>query len=179
MKNILVLSSSPRKNGNSDILCEQFIKGAKESRHNNIEKVYISDMKINYCKGCGVCHTTGECVQKDGMEKLHEKMLKADVILFATPVYFYSMCGQMKVFIDRLVPIYTKLVNKEVYIIVTAWDSEKTNLNSTVEAIRGLTRDCMEGTIEKGVILGSGCAEKGEVEKTPAYLEAYEMGRKA
>lgn len=140
MKNILVLSSSPRKNGNSDILCEQFIKGAKESGHNT-EKIYISDMKINYCTGCGVCNTTGKCVQHDGMEELCEKMLKADVIVFAAPVYFYSMCGQMKVFIDRLVPVYTKLLNKEVYIMVTAWDSEKANLNSTVEAIRGLTRD--------------------------------------
>ena len=178
MKNILVLSSSPRKNGNSDILCEQFIKGAKESGHNT-EKIYISDMKINYCTGCGICNTTGKCVQKDGMEKLHEKMLKADVIVFAAPVYFYSMCGQMKVFIDRLVPVYTKLLNKEVYIMVTAWDSEKANLNSTVEAIRGLTRDCMERTIERGVILGSGSAEKGDVKNIPAYLESYEMGRKA
>ena len=167
MKNILILSSSPRKNGNSDILCEQFIKGAEESGHNT-EKIYISDMKINYCTGCGVCNTTGKCVQNDEMEKLCEKILKADVIVFATPVYFYSMCGQMKVFIDRLVPVYTKLLN-----------SEKANLNSTVEAIRGLTRDCMEGTIEKGVILGSGSAEKGDVKNIPAYLESYEMGRKA
>ena len=167
MKNILVLSSSPRKNGNSDILCEQFIKGAKESGHNT-EKIYISDMKINYCTGCGVCNTTGKCVQHDGMEELCEKMLKADVIVFAAPVYFYSMCGQMKVFIDRLVPVYTKLLN-----------SEKANLNSTVEAIRGLTRDCMEGTVEKGIILGSGSTEKGDVKNTPAYLEAYEMGKKA
>ena len=178
MKNILVLSSSPRKNGNSDILCEQFIKGAKESGHNT-EKIYISDMKINYCTGCGVCNTTGKCIQHDGMEKLCEKMLKADVIVLATPVYFYSMCGQMKVFIDRLVPVYTKLLNKEVYIIVTTWDSEKANLNLTLEAIRGLTRDCMEGTIERGVILGSGSAEKGEIKNTPAYLEAYEMGKEA
>ena len=167
MKNILVLSSSPRKNGNSDILCEQFIKGAEESGHNT-EKIYISDMKINYCTGCGVCNTTGKCVQNDEMEKLCEKILKADVIVFATPVYFYSMCGQMKVFIDRLVPVYTKLLN-----------SEKANLNSTVEAIRGLTRDCMEGTVEKGIILGSGSTEKGDVKNTPAYLEAYEMGKKA
>ena len=65
------------------------------------------------------------------------------------------------------------------YIIVTAWDSEKANLNSTVEAIRGLTRDCMERTIERGVILGSGSAEKGEIKNTPAYLEAYEMGKEA
>lgn len=93
MKKILVLSSSPRKNGNSDILCEQFIKGAKESGHNT-EKIYISNMKINYCTGCGVCNTTEKCVQDDGMEKLCEKMLKADVIVFATPVYFYSMCGR-------------------------------------------------------------------------------------
>lgn len=84
-----------------------------------------------------------------------------------------------KVFIDRLVPIYTKLSNKEVYIMITAWDSEKSNLNLAVESIRGLTRDCMKGTIEKGVILGGGSAEKGDIKVTAAYLEAYEMGKRA
>lgn len=175
-KNILVLSSSPRKNGNSDILCDQFIKGAKESGHNP-EKIYVADMKINFCTGCGVCHTTGKCVHKDDMEKVFEKLLKADVIVFSTPVYFYTMSAQLKVFIDRLVPVYTQLTGKEVYIFVTAWDSETKNLEPTVEAVRGLTRDCMEGTVERGVILGGGASEKGEITSTEAYEKAYKMGR--
>ena len=175
-KNILVLSSSPRKNGNSDILCDEFIRVAEEKGHKT-EKIYVADMKINFCTGCGVCHTTGKCVHQDDMEKVFEKLLNADVIVFSTPVYFYSMAAQLKIFIDRLVPIYTKLIGKEVYIFVTAWDSEVKNLESTVEAVRGLTRDCMEGTIERGVIFGGGATEKGDIKSTPAYEEAYKMGK--
>lgn len=177
-KNILVLSSSPRKNGNSDILCDRFIQGATEVSH-NIEKIYISDKNIGFCSACKACYATGKCIQKDNMESIYPKVLKADVIVFSTPVYFYSMSAQLKVFIDRLVPIYTKLLNKEVYIFITAWDSNKKNLLSTVEAIRGLTRDCMEGTIEKGVIIGKGVSAKGDIRTTPAYTEAYELGKKS
>lgn len=175
-KNILVLSSSPRKGGNSDILCDQFIKGAQESGHKT-EKIYVAEMKINFCTGCGVCHSTGKCVHKDDMEEVFEKLLNADVIVFSSPVYFYSMCAQLKVFIDRLVPVYTKLIGKEVYIFVTAWDSQTSNLESTVESIRGLTRDCMEETIERGVIYGGGAAEKGDVKSTSAYEQAYKFGK--
>lgn len=175
-KNVLVLSSSPRKNGNSDILCNQFVKGAEESGH-NVKKVYVSDMKINFCTGCGSCNSTGKCVQNDDMTEMYEKLQKADVIVFATPVYFYSMAAQLKVFIDRLAPVYTRLINKEVYIFVTAWDSDRANLESTVEAVRGLTRDCMEGTVERGVILGGGAVAKGEIKSLSDYEEAYKMGR--
>lgn len=175
-KNILVLAGSPRKNGNSDILCDQFIKGAEE-KGNKAEKVYVADLKINYCTGCEVCHTTGKCIHEDDMPFMFEKLLKADVIVFATPVYFYSMSAQLKTFIDRLVPVYTQLRGKEVYIFLTAWDSEKNNLKSTLEAIRGLTRDCMEETIERGVIFGVGAEQKGDIKRLATYEEAYLMGK--
>ena len=104
-KNVIVISSSPRKNGNSDLLCNEFIKGAQEAGH-NAEKIFLRDCKINYCTGCGYCNSNKSCIQKDDMEVCINKLIKADVIVFATPIYFYSISGQMKTFIDRLCPKY-------------------------------------------------------------------------
>ena len=104
-KKILVLSSSFRKGGNSDTLCDQFVKGAVEAGH-QVEKIFINDKQIGYCHGCGVCNTTHKCVLHDDMAEILDKMIQADVIVMATPVYFYSMNGQMKTLIDRTVPRY-------------------------------------------------------------------------
>lgn len=175
-KKVLIVSGSPRKNGNSELLCEQFLKGAQEAGH-NVEKISLREYKINYCKGCGVCNSKHVCVQKDDMKGLLDKMLNADVFVLATPVYFYTMDAQLKTFIDRCVPQYTSMTNKEVYFILSAADTEKANLKPAVESLRGFTRDCLEGTKEKGIIYGVGAWGVGEIKKSPAYQEAYEMGK--
>lgn len=175
-KKVLIVSASPRKNGNSDTLCNQFQKGALESG-NLVEKVFLKDYNINYCMGCGVCNNTHVCVQKDDMSAILNKMVEADVLVFATPVYFYSMDAQLKTFIDRTVPRYTEVRDKEVYYIMTAADTDERMLNSTVEAIRGFTRDCLDGAIEKGIIYGVGAWNMGEIVNTPAYSQAYQMGK--
>lgn len=175
MKNVLVLSSSPRENGNSDILCKQFALGAKESGH-NVEVVRIPNKKIGYCIGCYACRNTGKCFQKDDMAELTEKVLKADVIVFATPVYFYTMSAQLKTFIDRLTPIYED-VKADIYIMCTAWDPEVKNLQLTVESIRGLTKDCFEDCTEKGVIVVGDVGSKGEINGRIELQQAYEMGK--
>lgn len=92
---------------------------------------------MNYCTGCGVCNSTHKCVQKDDMAEIMDKMVNADVIVFATPVYFYTMDAQLKTLIDRTVPRYTEMVDKEVYYILTAADTNAANLEKTVESIRG------------------------------------------
>lgn len=176
MKKVLIISSSPRKGGNSDLLCDQFLKGAQEAGHQT-EKIFLAAHKINYCLGCGVCNNTHECVQKDDMKPLLNKMVEADVIVLATPVYFYSMDGQLKTFIDRTVPRYTEISGKDFYFIVSAADSAKQNMTRTLEALRGFTEDCLDGTREKGVIYGVGAWQKGEVKDTPAYEQAYKAGK--
>ena len=176
MKKVLIISASPRKNGNSDLLCERFAQGAREKGHET-EKIFLASKQIGYCKGFGVCNTTHRCVQKDDMAELLDKMVNADVIVLATPVYFYSMDGQMKTFIDRTVPRYTEIKNKEFYFILTAADTEKANLERTMEAFRGFTEDCLDGAKEAGIIYGVGAWNIGEIKETPAYEEAYEMGR--
>ncbi len=177
-KNILVLSGSFRKKGNSDLLCDEFIRGAQESGH-KVEKIHINDKQINYCRGCGVCNTTHKCVQKDDMAEILDKMIKADVIVMATPVYFYTMNGQMKTLIDRTVPRYTEISNKEFYFIVAAADSSRANMQKTIESFRAFTADCLDGAKEKGIIYGTGAWNIGDIKNSPAMQEAYNMGKKS
>ena len=175
-KNVLIISASPRRGGNSDLLCDRFLAGAREAGH-HAEKIFLRDKKINYCQGCGVCNTTHACVQKDDMAPLLDKMLQADVIVFATPVYFYSCDGQLKTISDRCVPRYTEMKNKDFYFILTAADTEQKNMRRTLETLRGFTEDCLEGARERGVIYGTGAWQAGEVKELPVYQEAYEAGK--
>lgn len=131
---------------------------------------------MNYCTGCGVCNSTHKWVQKDDMAEIMDKMVNADVIVFATPVYFYTMDAQLKTLIDRTVPRYTEMVNKEVYYILTAADTNAANLEKTVESIRGFTLDCLDGAVEKGILYGTGVWDKGEVQSSAHMKTAYEMG---
>lgn len=175
-KRILILSGSPRKNGNSDILCEQFAKGAKEAG-NSVEKVYVQDLKIGGCWACYGCRKTMECVQKDDMTELLDKMVAADVIVLATPVYFYSMDGQMKTMIDRTLPRYMEIADKDFYFIATA-AAGKRAMERTMDSLRGFT-DCLPGAKVKGLVYGEGVYQKGEVMETRAIKEAFEFGKRA
>lgn len=101
MKKVLILSGSPRKGGNSDILCDEFAKGALANGH-EVEKICVAERKIAPCLGCYYCKDHGgKCVLNDGMEEILQKIIAADVLVLATPVYFYSMCAQLKAVIDR------------------------------------------------------------------------------
>lgn len=176
MKNILIFSSSPREKSNSHALCEQFFKGATEAGH-NVELIRLKDKKINYCVGCHSCENTGVCFQKDDMFEIQEKILKADVLVFATPVYFYSMSAQLKTLIDRVTPFYTE-VRADIYLFATAWDPDTKNLESTLEAIRGCTRDCFENCEEKGALaVGDVSSQNAIKNKTEVLKKAYEMGK--
>ncbi len=178
-KKILIISGSPRAHGNSDILCDEFKRGALEAG-NDVEKIRLSDKKINYCLGCGVCNATGKCVQKDDMAELLQKMVNADVIVLATPVYFYAMNGQMKTFIDRTVPQYTQISNKDFYFIITAADTMQKHMEKIIEGFRGFTADCLNNAHEKGIVYGLGAWQKGEIENNQnAMKQAYEFGKNA
>lgn len=175
-KKVLVISGSPRKGGNSDLLCDEFIKGAQDAGH-IVEKLSLREKKINYCNGCGVCNNTHVCVLKDDMTEILPKMVEADVIVMATPVYFYSMDAQMKTLIDRTVPRYEEISNKDFYFIVTAADTSKKMMERTLEGFRGFTEDCLQGAKEKGVVYGLGAWQIGDIKDMPAMQEAYDMGK--
>ena len=135
-KKVLILSSSPRRNGNSDLLCDRFLEGAKASGH-DVEKIFLKDKNINYCTGCGSCSMGKSCPQKDDMPEILEKMIAADVIVMATPVYFYTMCGQMKTLIDRTCARYQEIKDKDFYFIVAAAIDSKPAMERTINEFRG------------------------------------------
>ncbi len=174
-KKVLMLSGSPRKGGNSDLLCDQFLLGAKEAG-NQTEKIFLRDKKVGYCTGCETCYDTHKCVQEDDMAEILEIMVAADVIVMATPVYFYTMDAQMKTLIDRTVPRYEEITGKEFYFIVTAADSSKQSMERTLDGFRGFTF-CLNGATEKGVVYGVGVWRKGDINGSPTMQQAYEMGK--
>ncbi len=176
MKKVLILSGSPRKGGNSDTLCDQFMKGAQEAG-NEVEKIFVAGKKIGYCRACYYCtEHKGECVIKDDMAEVLQKMLDADVIVLSSPVYFYSISAQLKTVIDRTVARWLEFKNKEFYYIMTAAEDTPTVMDCTLECFRGLA-ECFEGSTEKGVIYGKGVYQKGEILDKAAMQEAYEMGK--
>ena len=176
-KKVLILSGSPRKGGNSDLLCGEFLRGAIEAGH-DVEKIRVAEKKIGYCSGCYYCQKSGGvCAKKDDMAEILQKIIDADVIVFASPVYFYSVDAQLKTLIDRTVARWTEVKDKEFYYIATCADEEHTAPERTIECFRGYV-DCVEGAKEMGVIYGTGVYAPGEVKDTPAFKEAYEMGRR-
>lgn len=176
-KNVLVISTSPRKNGNSETLADEFIKGALEAGH-DVEKISLYDKKINFCRGCLVCQSTQKCVIKDDASKIVEKMLNADVIVFATPIYFYEMCGQMKTLLDRSNPLYPSDYKfRDIYLLATAADDSENSMDGAVKGLQGWV-ECFEETSLKGVVKGLGADAVGSIKKIPEALkEAYNMGK--
>lgn len=175
-RKVLILSSSPRRGGNSDTLCDEFLRGAIEAG-NDAEKIFLADKKIGYCTGCSVCSLYGKpCPQNDDAAEVIDKMLAAEVIVMATPVYFYTMSAQMKTLIDRCCGPYTEMKNKEFYFILTAAEEERDKMLRTIDTFQGLL-DCLDNPVIKGVVYGLGVWHVGEIKDKPAMAEAYEMGR--
>lgn len=177
MKKVLVISGSPRKGGNSDLLCDEFIKGALKAGH-QVEKIWLGDKTINFCRACYYCYEKHECFQKDDMGEILENMISSNVIVMATPVYFYSISGQMKTLIDRTLPRWQNFDDKEFYFIITSAEDDKSIQKRTLECLRGFT-DCLNNPVEKGVLYATGVYKKGEVKNKTYMNKAFQMGLKA
>lgn len=176
-KKVLILSGSPRKGGNSDLLCDAFLQGAVDGG-NEAEKIFLRDKKVAPCNACYYCrdHGNGQCAIRDDMAEILDKMQAADVIVLSSPVYFYSVDAQMKALIDRCVARWRDMPNKAFYYIMTAAENSSTVMDCTLQCFRGFAV-CLENAVEKGVIYGKGVYEKGEIQDMPVMKEAYEMGR--
>lgn len=175
-KKVLILSSSPRRNGNSDSLANEFMRGAVDAG-NEVEKIFLGDKTIHPCKGCSVCSRDKKpCPQRDDAAEVVGKMLEADTIVMATPVYFYSMSAQMKMLIDRCCGPYTEMCNKEFYFIAAAAEENPEIMDRVVDSFRGFL-DCLENPVIKGTVFCGGVWHVGEINGNPALQEAYELGK--
>ena len=176
MKKVFILTTSLRKNGNSNRLAEQFAKGSLEAG-NEVETVLLIGKTISFCRGCLACQKTGECVIRDDIAEINAKLMDADVVVFATPVYFYEMAGQMKTLLDRTNPLFLSDYRfRDIYLLATAAEDDERAVDGTLTGLGGWI-SCFEKASLKGVIRGIGANEPGEIETSPAMREAYEMGK--
>lgn len=175
-KKVLILEGSPRRNGNSAILSDELARGAEEAGC-SVEKVKIAGKKIAGCLGCNGCFRNGGiCVQKDDMAEIREKMLAADVIVLASPIYFYSMTAQMKAVIDRSYAFFQQLEGKTFYFLITCGAPDEAFTETMLASLRGFTC-CIPNVKEGGYVLGTSAMEAGEIRSTAAMTEAYQLGR--
>lgn len=172
-KNVLIISGSPRKNGNSETLCDAFSAGAITAGH-TVEKISLAGKKIGFCTACYACRN-GECPQKDDVPVIIKKMLAADVIVLATPVYFFTMCAQLKALIDRSVMVYPNIAGKKFYYLMTMAETSEKDFAGTIEALRGFVACCPESE-ECGMVCVPGVYAKGAINGNPALEKARIMG---
>ena len=125
-------------------MCDEFVRGATEAGH-EVEKIRVADKNIGYCKACYACRGTGVCAIKDDMAEVLQKMIDCDVMVLASPVYFYSIDAQLKAVIDRSVARWTEVKDKEFYYIVTAADAENESAETTLACFRGYDRSIRNG----------------------------------
>lgn len=175
-KKVLVISTSPRKGGNSDTLAEEFARGAREAG-NLVEKVTLSDKTIGFCKGCLTCQSTRRCVIHDDADTIAQNMLTAEVIAFATPIYYYGMSGQMKTLLDRSNPLFSAdYAFREIYLLAAAAEEDAHTVDGAVTGLMGWI-DCFEKARLAGTVFAGGVTAVGEIQGHPALKKAYEMGK--
>ena len=172
----VILSTSPRKNSNSEALAEAFAKGAMEAG-NTVEIIRMREKNIRFCLGCIACQKTGKCIIRDDMATIVPKMEQADVLVFATPIYYYEMSGQMKTLLDRANPLFVSDYRfRDVYFISCAAENEDFVPQRAMSGLEGWI-ECFEKARLAGSVFGGGVTETGEIEGSPALDKAYALGK--
>ena len=179
MKRILVICTSPRARGNSETLADAFIAGAKEAGH-KVKKISLRGKRIAFCMGCQCCHKLGRCAIDDDANAIVAEMAKSDVVVWATPIYYYAVSGQMKTMIDRANSLYgTENAMRETYLIASAADDDPKAVDGAVKTLEGWVA-CHEKVRLKGVLRGIGLDARGAAKNATKLLEkARRMGLKA
>ena len=176
MKKVIVISTSLRKGSNSDMLADKFIEGAIAGGH-DVEKISLVGKEMKFCIGCLTCGTTHKCCIKDDVPAIMEKVLGADVVVWATPIYYYEMSGQMKTLIDRMNPMYSQDYKfREVYMLSTAAEDEEWVPKRAEAALTGWI-DCYPKCELKGTLFCGGVDAPRTIEGNAKLQEAYEMGK--
>mgnify|MGYP002678013621 FL=1 len=176
-KKVLIISTSLRGKSNSEILAKECEKGARDAGH-DVEFLSLRGKDIRFCIGCLSCQKTGSCVLKDDVLEIMAKVKEAEVVVFATPIYYYEMSGQMKTLLDRLNPLYdSDYCFRDIYMIATAAEDESTTIEKAYNGLQGWV-DCFERATLKGYVFGGGINDAGKaVQHAEAMRQAYNLGR--
>lgn len=189
MKNILVIQGGGRANGNTAQLVSSFAKGVEDAGH-KVEIVSLMKSEVKGCLGCNACRYGKPCIQKDSFNDIVPKIENADMVVFATPLYFWTISSRLKAFIERFYCIaqedpepplgrYEKYPVKDCALLVTAAD----DFFWTFEQVTSYYKFAIVNYIgfhDKGMLLAGGCGDtngRPQIDKTNYLAEAYEFGR--
>lgn len=175
-KNVLIISGSPRREGNTDLLCDEFARGAKEAGA-RVEKIFLGDYDIKFFQEADERHVGDSAdVATDDAPMIVRKMLDADIIVLASPVYFMNINGQMKTLIDRTYSHFMDLKDKEFYYITACADNAESTADFAITGFRGFVM-CLPNPTERGMIKAIGLGRKGSVKGTAFMQQAYGLGK--
>lgn len=177
MKKVLIISTSLKNNSNSEILAHETERGAKDAGH-EVEFVSLKNKQIAFCKGCMACQKVGHCIIDDDANEITEKIKNSDVIVWATPIYYYEMSGQMKTLIDRANSLYTSGHKfNEVYVITSSADASSGVVQTVLSGVKGWIA-CFSGVKLAGYVEAGGLEAPNDAENRKDLLEkAYNMGK--
>ena len=173
---IVVLESSPNKNGSSNLLAENFIRGAEETGH-SVQVVDVAHANIHLCTGCIHCGYEGPCVQKDDMETIRRQILEADMMVFVTPLYYYGMTAQLKTLIDRFCAFNSSIQSKHMKsaLLTVAWNSSDWTFDALEAHYKTLVRYL--NLKDMGTVLGYGCGALSMTRSSRYPEMAYNLGK--
>ena len=189
MKNILVVQGGGRANGNTTQLADAFMQGAKAAGH-AVEKISLNQTEVKGCLGCNACRHGKPCVQKDGFNEMIPKIKSADLIVFASPLLFWTLSSKIKAFIERFYCIaeedanpplgrYEKYPVKDAALLMTSADDFFWTYEQAVSYYKFAIINYI-GFHDKGMLLAGGCGDtsgKPQISKTNHLEEAYEFGK--
>ena len=176
MKKVIVISTSLRRGSNSDMLADQFVEGAKAAG-NEVEKISLVGKNIQFCRGCMGCQKLGRCIIDDDVNDFMAKVLKADVVCWATPIYYYEMSGQMKTLIDRMNAMYEQDYHfRDVYLLTTAAEVEESTPKRAETGLTGWI-DCYPKSCLAGTLFCGGVNDAREIQGNSKLQEAFELGK--
>lgn len=190
MKKILIILGGGRKKGNTVQLVDAFMKGAMEAGHAT-ELISLNQLQVNGCIGCNACRYGKPCVQKDDFNSLVPKILEADLLVFASPLYFWTISSKIKAFIERFYCIaqkddnpplgrYEKYPVHDCALLMTSADDFFWTFEQAVSYYQ-FTMINYIGFHNKGMLLAGGCGDtngRPGIGKTDHLMEAYEFGKR-
>lgn len=175
-KTVLVVKTSLRAGSNSDALAEEFARGAREVGH-SVEVISLKGKNIAFCHGCLACQKTQKCAIHDDATSIAEKIGHAEVVAFASPVYYYGLSGQLKTLLDRCNPLYSSDYRfRSVYLLASAAENDPSTMEGSVKGLDGWV-DCFEKASLTGTIFAGGVTGPDEICRHPALVQAYEAGK--
>lgn len=173
---IVVLMASPNANGSTDILVQHFKKGAEESGH-SVEVVAVCKLHVNPCRGCIACGYEGDCVQRDDNEQIRKKLLQCDMVVFATPLYYYGMSAQLKTVVDRFCAYNSSLNRRHLKsaLLTVAWNADDWTFEALTAHYKTLVRYI--NFEDMGMVLGYGCGSPSMTRSGKYPGQAYQLGK--